>query len=162
MIIRSQMLLGAVFSISWCINTELRVYEKVKRHSKCWILDSSYADDVFLLHVGQIGIHFAWSETLTAIRCPHKLAFRELRLWSQIKESHISLGSGSLWGARGSVIGWSTIVLAGRSRGSIPNEVTGFFNSPNPSSSTMALGSTQPLAEMSTRNLPRGKRRPGR
>jgi hypothetical protein len=32
----------------------------------------------------------------------------------------------------------------------------------NPSSRTMALGSTQPLAEMSTRNLPVGKGRPVR
>jgi hypothetical protein len=31
-----------------------------------------------------------------------------------------------------------------------------FFNLPNPSSRTMALGSTQPLTEMSTRNLPEG------
>jgi hypothetical protein len=46
--------------------------------------------------------------------------------------------------------------------GSIPNEVIGFFNWPNPSSRTMALGSTQPLTEMSTSNLPRGKGRPGR
>jgi hypothetical protein len=38
--------------------------------------------------------------------------------------------------------------------GSIQDEVTGFFNLPNPSSRTMALGSTKPLAEMSTRNLP--------
>jgi hypothetical protein len=37
--------------------------------------------------------------------------------------------------------------------GSIPNEVTGVFNLPNPSSRTMALESTQPLTEMSTRNL---------
>jgi hypothetical protein len=37
--------------------------------------------------------------------------------------------------------------------GSIPY-VTGFFNWPNPSSHTVALGSTQPLSEMSTRNLP--------
>jgi hypothetical protein len=29
-----------------------------------------------------------------------------------------------------------------------------FFNLPNPSSRTMALGSSQPLTEMSTRNLP--------
>jgi hypothetical protein len=29
-----------------------------------------------------------------------------------------------------------------------------FFNLPNPSSRTMTLGSTQPLTEMSTRNLP--------
>jgi hypothetical protein len=32
----------------------------------------------------------------------------------------------------------------------------------NPSSRTMALGSTQPLTEMSTRNLPGGKGRPAR
>jgi hypothetical protein len=37
-----------------------------------------------------------------------------------------------------------------------------FFNWPNPSSRTMALGSTQPLTEMSTRNLPGGKGRPAR
>jgi hypothetical protein len=44
---------------------------------------------------------------------------------------------------------------------SIPDEVTGFFNSRNPSSRTMALGSTQSLTEISTRNLPGGKGRPG-
>jgi hypothetical protein len=32
-----------------------------------------------------------------------------------------------------------------------------FFNWPNPSSRTMTLGSTQPLTEMSTRDLPGGK-----
>jgi hypothetical protein len=32
---------------------------------------------------------------------------------------------------------------------------------PNPSSRTMALGSTQPLTEMSTRTLPGGKRAAG-
>jgi hypothetical protein len=46
--------------------------------------------------------------------------------------------------------------------GSIPHEVIGFFNWPNPSSRTMAMESTQPLAEMSTRNLPGGKGRPAR
>jgi hypothetical protein len=34
-----------------------------------------------------------------------------------------------------------------------PDEVN-FFNLPNPSSRTMALGATPPLKEMSTRNLP--------
>jgi hypothetical protein len=38
--------------------------------------------------------------------------------------------------------------------GSIPDEVIEFFNRPNPSSRTMALRSTQPLTEMSTRNFP--------
>jgi len=37
--------------------------------------------------------------------------------------------------------------------GSIPNGVTGFFHWHNPSGRTMALGSTQPLTEMSTRNI---------
>jgi hypothetical protein len=37
-----------------------------------------------------------------------------------------------------------------------------FFNLPDPSSRTMALGSTQPLREISTRNLPGGKGRPAR
>jgi hypothetical protein len=41
--------------------------------------------------------------------------------------------------------------------GSIPDEVIGFFNWPNPSNRTMTLGSTQPLTEMSTRNLPGGE-----
>jgi hypothetical protein len=37
-----------------------------------------------------------------------------------------------------------------------------FFNWPNPSSRTMALGSNQPLTEMSTRNLVGVKGRPAR
>jgi hypothetical protein len=43
----------------------------------------------------------------------------------------------------------------------LPDEVD-FFNWPNPSSRTMALGSTQPLTEMSTRNLPGGRVKGGR
>jgi hypothetical protein len=50
-----------------------------------------------------------------------------------------------LYGARGSVAGSS------------PDEVTGFFNLPNPSSGSVAMGSTQPLTDMSSRNLPGGK-----
>jgi hypothetical protein len=46
--------------------------------------------------------------------------------------------------------------------GSILDEVTGIFNLPNPSSRTVAMGSTQPLTEMSTRNLPGGKGQPER
>jgi hypothetical protein len=45
--------------------------------------------------------------------------------------------------------------------GSNPDKVD-FFNLPNPSSHTMALGSTQSITEMSTRNIPGGKRRPAR
>jgi hypothetical protein len=46
--------------------------------------------------------------------------------------------------------------------GSIAVEVIGIFNLFNLSSRIMALGSTQRLAEMSTRNLPGAKERPGR
>jgi hypothetical protein len=46
--------------------------------------------------------------------------------------------------------------------GSIPDEVIGFFNQSNPSSRNMALGLTQPLTEMSTRNLSGGKGRRAR
>jgi hypothetical protein len=48
---------------------------------------------------------------------------------------------------------------AGRSPVRVPDEVD-FFNLPNPSSRTMALGSAQSLTKMSTRNLPGGKKRP--
>jgi len=37
--------------------------------------------------------------------------------------------------------------------GSIPDGVIGFFHRHNPSCRTMVLGSTQPLTEMSTRNV---------
>jgi hypothetical protein len=44
----------------------------------------------------------------------------------------------------------------------ISDEVTEFFNLPNLSSSTMALGSTQHLTEMRIKNLSRGKERSAR
>jgi hypothetical protein len=43
--------------------------------------------------------------------------------------------------------------------GSTPDQVTEFFNLPNPSSRTRALGPTEPLREMSTMNVPGGKGR---
>jgi hypothetical protein len=46
--------------------------------------------------------------------------------------------------------------------GSIPDKAIGFFSYTKPSSHTMALGSTQALAEMSTRNIPRGNGQPAR
>jgi hypothetical protein len=53
------------------------------------------------------------------------------------------------------------MLQAGRSPVRVADEVD-FFNSPNSSSRTMALGSTQPLTEMSTRNLTGGKKLPAR
>jgi hypothetical protein len=49
-----------------------------------------------------------------------------------------------------------------RVAGSIPDEDIGFSNWLNPSSCIMALGSTQPQTEISTRYLAAGKGRPAR
>jgi hypothetical protein len=65
-------------------------------------------------------------------------------------------------GKHGSVSWLSHYATSRKVTGSIPDEVIGFFNCLNPSSCTMVLGSTQPLTEMSTRNLPGGKGWPER
>jgi hypothetical protein len=49
---------------------------------------------------------------------------------------------------------WKHYAIIRKVAGSIPDEITGFFNWPNPSSRTKALRSTQSLTEMSTTNLP--------
>jgi hypothetical protein len=51
------------------------------------------------------------------------------------------------------------MLQAARSPVRVPDEVD-IFNLHNLSSRTVALGSTQPLTEMSIRNLPGGKKRP--
>jgi hypothetical protein len=53
-------------------------------------------------------------------------------------------------GARGSVVGWGTMLQAGKSRVRVLMRSL-FFNSPDPSSRIMILGLTRPLREMSTR-----------
>jgi hypothetical protein len=60
-----------------------------------------------------------------------------------------------------SAIGFSKSILFYRVKlcsvkfgGSILSEIIEFFNLPNPSCRTMALGSTQPLTKMGTRNFP--------
>jgi hypothetical protein len=77
-------------------------------------------------------------------------------LWNLISESFTKIFQHivtlSLFGA---------VATRRKVAGSSPDEVD-FFNLPNPSNHTMALGSTQPLTEMSTRNLPEGKGQPAR
>jgi hypothetical protein len=51
------------------------------------------------------------------------------------------------------------MLQAGKSPARVPDAVD-FFNVPNPSSRTTALGSTQPLTELSTRNISGGKKLP--
>jgi hypothetical protein len=53
------------------------------------------------------------------------------------------------------------MIQAGTSPVRVPDEVD-VSNLSNPSSRTMALGLTQPLTEMSTRNFPGGKNQPAR
>ena len=67
------------------------------------------------------------------------------------------------WGhAAGGAVGWGTVLQAGRSRVRFPMVSLDFFHWHNPSGRTMALESTQPLIEMSTRNVSWGERRPVR
>jgi hypothetical protein len=54
------------------------------------------------------------------------------------------------------------IISAGFKAADLITDEVFSFNLPNPFSRTMALGSTQSLTKMSTRNLPGGKRRPAR
>jgi hypothetical protein len=54
------------------------------------------------------------------------------------------------------------MLQAGRSRVRFPMRSLDFFSWPNPSSRTIALGPTQPLTEMSTRNVPGAKGWPAR
>jgi hypothetical protein len=58
-----------------------------------------------------------------------------------------------IW-ACSSVVSSGTLLQAERSWVRLPMRAFAFFNLPNPSSRSMALGSTQPLTEMSTRILP--------
>jgi hypothetical protein len=58
----------------------------------------------------------------------------------------------------GHAVAWLVEALCHKPEGyGIKSRWGGFFNLPNPSSRTMTLGSTQPLTEMSTSNLPGGK-----
>ena len=59
-----------------------------------------------------------------------------------------------IWkGTRGGAVGSDTALEVGKVACSVPDVVvTGIFHLPNPYGRTMALSSTQPLTEMSTRN----------
>jgi hypothetical protein len=76
----------------------------------------------------------------------------DIPYWSNISDTSavfLLLACIIMLGARGSVVGWGTMLQAGRS----PVDC---FNLPNTSSRTMTLGSTRPLTEMSTRNISGG------
>ena len=69
-----------------------------------------------------------------------------------ILEQHSTCFGRSL-SLRGSAVGWGTALQTGRSRVRFPMVSLDFFHWHNPSGRTMALGLTQPLTEMSTRNV---------
>jgi hypothetical protein len=56
----------------------------------------------------------------------------------------------------GRTVGWGTMLTCRKVAGTFPEVIGFFFNWPSPSSRTLVLGSTQPLTNKSTRNLPRG------
>ena len=59
----------------------------------------------------------------------------------------------SFVGSRGGAVWLRHCAVSRKVAGSIPDGVTGIFHLHNPSDRTMALGLTQPLTEMSTRNI---------
>jgi hypothetical protein len=80
-----------------------------------------------------------------------------LRSWIIILLSYrISLGP------RGSVVGWGTMLQPGGSRVRIPMRSLDYFSLLDPSSRTNALGTTQPVREMSAKNISGAKGRPAR
>jgi hypothetical protein len=89
---------------------------------------------------------------------PHTPSWRSAQLIKHRDNITFTVTHISTIMARGNVVGWGT-VTSRNVASSIPDKIIGFFNLPNPSSSAMALRSTQPLSETSIRNLPRGKGR---
>ena len=71
-------------------------------------------------------------------------------------------GSTEYIGVRGGAVGWDTALKAGRSQVRFPIVAIGIFHWHILSGRTMALGSTQPLAEMSTRSISWGGGKGGR
>jgi hypothetical protein len=58
-----------------------------------------------------------------------------------------------IWGARGGTVGLRHCATNRKATGSIPDGIIEMFHRHNPSGRRMALESTQPLTEMSTRNV---------
>jgi hypothetical protein len=65
------------------------------------------------------------------------------------------------YGARGGAVGWGTTLLTGTSRGRFPMVSLELIPWHNRFGRTMALELTQPLTEMSTRNISWGVKAAG-
>jgi hypothetical protein len=100
----------------------------------------------------------SFSTSVRLSRCLQEFENRWMEL-HKILYWGVSHSTDIVMGVSGSVVGWGTMPQAGRSRVRFAMRTLDLFNWPNPSSRTMTLGSTQPLTEMSTRNLPGDKGR---
>jgi hypothetical protein len=87
----------------------------------------------------------------TADVCQHIMLLKSFLVWVMYHLHILQYTSG----AHGSIVGGDTMLQARRSQVQVPMRWIIFYW-PNHSSCTMALGSTQPLTEMSTSNLPGG------
>jgi hypothetical protein len=141
---------------------------------------------VWLLHLCQLSDIVWGGDRHRPLKCfPHELLWHwtqtpRLQRWqtsSSLSDSsvvilvllHAYLGNMNFcsnmiqfWGARSSIVGWGTCYkLEGCGFNSRRGRwILFFIILPNPSSSTMALEFTQPLTDMSTRNLPGDKGQP--
>jgi hypothetical protein len=94
----------------------------------------------------RFGKHLTW------MRCIMVFLSLFMLYWNGLWLIHSELLINSPF-TRGSVVGWLHYATSRKVVGSIPEEVIEFFfNLLIPSTSTVALGSTQPLTEMSTGN----------
>jgi hypothetical protein len=75
---------------------------------------------------------------------------QRVQMWRNYSES-LRIFEFPTWD--GGAVGWDTVLQVRKVAGSIPDGFVRIFHWHNPSSRTMALGSTQPLTEMSTRNI---------
>jgi hypothetical protein len=123
-------------------------YLEIKLLSKDWHSNSNwrpsftpiYDCHLLILAIGYI-LQYLKTKNCTLKHCLTYIIYRSPQL---------------MFNNGGSVVGWATMLQAGRSQVQVPMRLLNFFNWPNPSSRTMVLGSIQPLTEMSTRNIPGG------
>jgi hypothetical protein len=119
------------------------------------------SDGLLWIQQWSFGFHrtlgfYTWLRKLQASQGPNSMELISYKR-PRVRQLDLSLCKYNAYflklGACGSAVVWGTMLQAGRPPVRVPDEVE-LFNLPNPSSRTMALGSTQPLTEMSVRNLP--------
>jgi hypothetical protein len=101
------------------------------------------------IHFGQVSVENFWTDdSILHLGTPIGLDFTIETRWRRVFIGYQSRGGSTRWRS------WLRHCATSRKvAGSIPDGVTGMFHWHNPFGRTMALGSTQPLTEMSTRNI---------